>query len=259
MQITPLPKGKLWFDYANYKEQPRYQTLSDEEKAIVEQFKREGCYLCRNAVGEEVVEALNEALDDWMVDNISSLVANKRPDDTYPRLIGLHEELPVIGTLFSHETVRRLQSLLFGGGDALRTTITFVQGSQQPLHRDIPIFNVAPDALYFRMWIALEDATVENGTLTGVKGGHRVAVERHEMPHRFYTRFEDVPEQDPDLWRSHQEALKQAYQKAGLKEEPIELAKGDLLIWHPLFPHGGSKIENKKLSRRSVVLHVTLK
>ncbi len=208
MRIASLPKGKLWFDYANYKQQPRFLHLSDKEKAIVEQFKKEGCYLYKNAIDDDVVEAINDALDNWTVDNISSLVANKRPDGTYPRLIGLDDEVPVIETLFSHDTVRRLQSLLFGGGDALRTTITFVQGSQQPLHRDIPIFNVAPDALYFRMWIALEDATAENGTLTCVKGGHRVAVERHKMAHKFYTHFDDIPEQDPDLWRSHQEELR---------------------------------------------------
>ncbi|WP_373033740.1 phytanoyl-CoA dioxygenase family protein [Sulfurovum sp.] len=259
MRIASLPKGKLWFDYANYKQQPRFLNLSDEEKAIIEQFKREGCYLYKNAISDEVVDTIDDAIDDWMVDNISSLVANKRPDGTYPRLIGLHEEVPAIEALFSTEVTLKLQNLLFGRGDSLFTTITFIQGSQQPLHRDIPVFNVSPDNFYFRIWFALEDATPENGTLTGVKGGHKVAVERHKMAHKFYSRFEDIPEQDPVLWHKHQDTLKQQYEEAGLVEETFELSKGDLLIWHPLFSHGGSEIENKRLSRRSVVLHVTLK
>ena len=105
----------------------------------------------------------------------------------------------------------------------------------------------------------MEDATAENGTLTGVRGGHRVAVDKYRMHHRFYRRFDEIPEQDPVLWRNYQDALKQQYEAAGLIEEKIALSKGDLLIWHPLFPHGGSKIKDKTLSRRSIVLHVSLR
>jgi phytanoyl-CoA hydroxylase len=259
MRIAPLAKGKLWFEYEGYRQQARYLALSEQEKAIVEQFKKEGCYLYKNAISDEVIDTIDNALDDWMVDNISSLVANKKPDGTYPRLIGLHEEVPAIEALFSAEITRKLQALLFGGGDSLFTTIAFLQGSQQPLHRDIPVFKVSPDNFYFRIWFALEDATSENGTLTGVRGGHRVGAEKYKMAHKFYSRFDDIPEQDPVLWHAYQEKLKQQYEEAGLVEETFELSKGDLLIWHPLFPHGGSEIENKRLSRRSVVLHVTLK
>ncbi len=256
--ITPEP-SKPWFNYKNYRQHTRYLTLSEEEKEIVEQFKKEGCYLYKNAISDEVIDKIDDALDEWMVDNISGLVANKRADGTYPRLIGLHEEVPAIEALFSNEVTLKLQEMLFGRGDSLFTTITFVQGSQQPLHRDIPVFNVSPDNFYFRIWFALEDATSENGTLTGVRGGHRVGAEKYKMAHKFYSRFEEIPEQDPVLWHKHQDRLKQQYEEAGLVEETFELSKGDLLIWHPLFPHGGSKIDNKRLSRRSVVLHVTLK
>jgi len=259
MQIAPLAKDKLWFEYENYREHARFLNLSEDEKAIVEAFKKEGCYHYKNAISEDLIEKINSTLDDWMIDNISGLVANKREDGTYPRLIGLHEEVAVIQELFSNEITLKLQELLFGRGDSLFTTITFLQGSQQPLHRDIPVFHVAPGNFYFRIWFALEDTTAENGTLTGVKGGHRVAVDRYAMPHRFYSRLDEIPEQDPLLWRKHQDALKQKYEEAGLTEEKFALSKGDLLIWHPLFPHGGSEIENKRSSRRSVVLHVTLR
>jgi len=259
MRIAPLPTGKLWFEYENYRDHARFSNLSETEKEIVEEFKKEGCYLYKNAISDNIIEEINRAIDEWMIKNVSGLVANKKPDGTYPRLIGLHEDVPAVEELFSNKITLKLQELLFGCGDSLFTTITFLQGSQQPLHRDIPVFNVSPDNFYFRIWFALEDTTSENGTLTGVKGGHRVAVDRYAMPHRFYSRFDEIPEQDPLLWREHQEMLKQRYEEAGLTEEKFALSKGDLIIWHPLFPHGGSKIENKKSSRRSVVLHVTLR
>jgi len=258
MVLGPLPKEMLWFEYDNYRRHERFLNLSDEEKAIVEQFDKDGCYLCKNAVGEALIEKIHTALDDWMEANITSLVANKRPDGTHPRLIALHEEVPEIAELFSNETVLRLRELLFGHSrSSLQTSITFLQGSQQPLHRDIPVFRVSPGNLYYRIWIALEDTTAENGALTGVKGGHKIASKPYETVQTFYARFDDVPEQDPEIWRKYQEKLKRKYEEAGLAEEILALSKGDLLIWHPLFPHGGSVIENKKASRRSVVLHVS--
>lgn len=258
MRLALQTAGKLWFEYENYRRHLRFTRLSENEQAFIEEFNRDGCYLLKNAIGDDVIERIDNAIDDWMMENVSGLVANKRPDGTYPRLIGLHEEIPVIEELFSEEVTLKLQELLVGYRSPLFTSITFLQGSQQPLHRDIPVFRTGPENLYFRLWFALEDATAENGPLTGVKGGHRVAVDRHELPHKFYERFEEVPEQDPALWRKYQEALKQKYKKAGLVEETFELSRGDVLIWHPLFPHGGSAIENKRASRRSVVLHVSV-
>jgi len=257
MRIGPSAKETLWFEYENYRRHERFLRLSQEEKAIVEAFKKDGCYLYKNAIGDDVIEVINIALDEWMVENISGLAANKRADGTFPRLIGLHEEVPALQKLFSNATALKLGELLFGRGSGLYTSITFLQGSQQPLHRDIPVFRVSPGNLYFRIWFALEDTTAENGTLTGVRGGHRVAADRYKTAHRFYGRFDDIPEQDPAIWRAYQETLRQKYEDAGLAEEKFALSKGDLLIWHPLFPHGGSVIENKTSSRRSVVLHVS--
>jgi len=255
MKIGPAPNDRLWLDDENFRRHARYAKLTEAEKAIVEAFGRDGCYHWKNALGGDLVEALNAAIDDWMIANIAGLKANKRADGTFPRLIGLHGEIPAVAALFAHEGLRKLRNLLFGRTEAFRTTITFVQGSQQPLHRDIPVFRVSPGGLYFRIWCALEDTTPLNGALTGVRGGHRIAAGKHEVPYCFYARFEEMPEQDPVRWQAYQETLKRQYDAAGLTEETFELHGGDVLIWHPLFPHGGSVIADKRSGRRSVVLH----
>jgi len=253
-----MPEGKLWFEYENYRRHARYADLSEMEKAIVEQIRSEGYYLYKNALGDDLIERINDALDEWMTANLSGLAANKRADGTYPRLIGLHEEVPVIRELFRERVTLLLRDLLFGHRCARCTSITFLQGSQQPLHRDIPVYRISPGGFYYRIWFALEDTTPENGALTGVRGGHRVAADPYATACRYYERFEAIPEQDPERWRAGQEALKRQYEAAGLAEEPFALARGDVLIWHPLFPHGGRVIDDKKSSRRSVVLHVSV-
>jgi len=148
-----------------------------------------------------------------------------------------------------------LQDALFGYPACLYTGITFLQGSQQPSHRDVPVFHTSPENFYFGIWFALEDATLQNGTLIGVRGGHRIHVDKYKIAKKFFDAPEEIPEQDPQLWRAYQKELYDEYTKAGLKEESIELSKGDIFIWHPLFPHGGGKIIDKNLTRRSVVFH----
>ncbi len=259
MSINTLRAEKLWFDYDTYQQQKRFLDLSHNEKEIVEKFKQEGCFLYKKALHDHDMETLNSAIDAWIDQHAHALISNRKPDGTYPRLIGLHKEVPAIEALFSNHAVLKLQDLLFGSRSSLHTSITFLQGSQQELHRDIPVFDLSPHNRYFRIWVALEDVTSESGPLLGVKGGHKVEIERNKIAHKFYSRFDAVPELNPTLWYQHQQKLQKKYKEEGLTEETFELSKGDMLIWHPLFPHGGSKIKDTNLSRRSIVLHVSLK
>lgn len=41
----------------------------------------------------------------------------------------------------------------------------------------------------------------------------------------------------------------------GLKLEKVSANVGDLIIWHPELPHGGSKILNRGNTRHSLVCH----
>lgn len=258
MSVGSVEAEKWWFEEDYYQHTSRFINLSENEKNMVEQFEQDGCYLFKKAIDEDDIETLNTALDAWVEQHAKALISNRKPDGTYPRMIGLHKEVPEINDLFSHDAILKLQNLLFGSRNTLHTSITFLQGSQQELHRDIPVFNFSPNSSYFRIWIALEDVSSENGPLIGVKGGHKVARERDNIQHQFYSSFDDIPELNHNRWCHYQEKLQTKYKEQALVEENFELSKGDILIWHPLFPHGGSKIKNRKLSRRSIVLHLSL-
>lgn len=132
-----------------------------------------------------------------------------------------------------------------------------MHGSQQALHRDIPIFNTLNKNFFFRIWFALEDATIDNGSLIGVKGAHKVAVNIYNQHFKFYSTPPEDAGQDPILWNKLQLNLQTEYEKTGLNIEHFELKKGDALVWHPLFPHGGASIKDKILTRRSIVLHLS--
>lgn len=254
---TTQPKN-LWFESDNYQHNLRYSNLMPRQLEIVESIREAGFYHLTKAFNDYEIRQLNAALDGWVSEHEEQLNAHKREDSTYPRLIGLDQEIPAIQQLFEHPVMQMFQDLLFGHRCALCTSITFLQGSQQALHRDIPIYKTSQEHLFFRVWIALEDAGVENGTLMGVRGGHKVATEQQRQHYTFYPSKAMVPAQDPVRWHRYQEALGKAYEKAGLSVEPFTLSRGDVVIWHPLFPHGGTPIQDKSLSRRSVVLHFSM-
>lgn len=255
MKRATLQPYQLWFEYENYQKYLRYAQLSKNEKEIVGHFNKDGFYSYKNALNKDELFMLNSAIDQWVNKHESQLNINRKEDGTFPRLIALHDEIPAINELFINKIANTFQDLLFGHRNSLRTSITFLQGSQQALHRDIPIFNTFNKNFFFRIWFALEDATVDNGSLIGVKGAHKIALNKYDMHYKFYTTPLKHSELDPILWSKHQDALQIKYEKAGLQIENLELKKGDALIWHPLFPHGGTPIKNKMLTRRSIVLH----
>jgi hypothetical protein len=52
-------------------------------------------------------------------------------------------------------------------------------GSEKPWHQDNAYFSVAPLNSIIGVWIALDDATVENGCMHVIPGGHQVGALRH--------------------------------------------------------------------------------
>jgi phytanoyl-CoA hydroxylase len=120
---------------------------------------------------------------------------------------------------------------------AIYSSLYFEQSSEQALHRDSPFFCTEPYGRYVGVWIALEDVSPEAGPLQYVPGGHKVVVSRD---------YQDVP--------SYQSAVQKACSEM---ERKFALPKkGDVVIWHPELPHGGSPIKQLGLTRKSLVFHV---
>ena len=75
--------------------------------------------------------------------------ANRDANGHYPRIVNLHSLVPELLSLFTISTVSlNVQDLLYGGPTALYTTLFYETGSQQPLHRDTPVFATRPEYLY---------------------------------------------------------------------------------------------------------------
>jgi len=90
------------------------------------------------------------------------------------------------------------------------------------------------------LWFALEDATIDNGCLWAIPGGHRLGLKsrfmRAEGGRTRFEVFDDTPWPDENL-------------------QPLEVKKGTLIVLHSLLPHL-SRANRSPKSRHAYTLHI---
>ena len=115
-----------------------------------------------------------------------------------------------------------------------------LDGGVVPPHQDMYYWSFQP----FRMltaWIALEDATRENGCLTVIPGSHKLGLLDHEQT--------DVP---GNTWKLTQEALNTLGD-----EIPVELSKGSVSFHHCLVYHRSEPNRSPRSRRAYTVIFMT--
>ncbi|MFS8086242.1 MAG: phytanoyl-CoA dioxygenase family protein [Acidobacteriota bacterium] len=112
-------------------------------------------------------------------------------------------------------------------------------GGEVTCHQDATFLYTEPLRL-LGLWFALEDATIENGCLWAIPGGHKLGLRsRFVRAEGGGTRFEVF---DSTPWPE--------------KEiRPLEVGKGTLIVLHPLLPHL-SRENRSSRSRHAYTLHV---
>jgi phytanoyl-CoA hydroxylase len=113
-------------------------------------------------------------------------------------------------------------------------------GGEVTCHQDATFLYTEPLSV-LGLWFALEDATVENGCLWAIPGGHRLGLKkRFVRAEGGGTRFEVL---DETAWPSE-------------RLVPLEVGRGALVVLHGLLPHL-SKVNRSARSRHAYSLHLT--
>ena len=138
-----------------------------------------------------------------------------------------------------------LQALL-GGLPMICNSLNFEFGSQQDYHFDTFYMPSPTPNKMVASWIALENATPDNGPLTYYPGSHKIP------PYKFsHGKTNIIPEEAP----AFKQYIFDEIEKRGLKAETLLANEGDVLIWHSQLFHGGSPILDKSKTRKSLVTH----
>ncbi|TNE61624.1 MAG: phytanoyl-CoA dioxygenase family protein [Alphaproteobacteria bacterium] len=156
----------------------------------------------------------------------------------------MHDTDPVFSA-FARQDAFRLAATGLGHQDPLllQSMYIFKQpriGGEVVCHQDGTYLRTEPESC-LGFWVAVEDATVENGCLWGIPGGHktgglRSAFYRAETGvHTWHETLDDTPF-DEDL------------------KAPLEAPKGTVLVFGGLFPHLSSANRSDR-SRHAYTLH----
>lgn len=113
-------------------------------------------------------------------------------------------------------------------------------GGEVCWHQDATFLYTDPVTV-IGFWIALDDATIENGCLWAVPGGHR-----SELKRRYFRTFDE-------RLADFEELSDTPFETAS--ETPLEVSAGSLVLLHGLLPHA-SKPNRSGLTREAYSVHV---
>jgi phytanoyl-CoA hydroxylase len=155
----------------------------------------------------------------------------------------LHDLDPVFGEFSRTNEIKQLVSDLgIENALLLQSMYIFKQpriGGEVTCHQDATFLYTEPLRLV-GLWFALEDATIENGCLWAIPGGHRLGLKSKFLRAAGGgTRVEII---DSSPWPED-------------KAKPLEVEKGTLIVLHPLLPHLSRENSSTK-SRHAYTLHV---
>lgn len=156
----------------------------------------------------------------------------------------LHQLDPVFNTFSnSAEVTQLIADLKIQDPRLIQSMYIFKQpriGGEVTCHQDSTFLYTEPTDDIAGLWLALEDATVENGCLWVIPGGHRLGLKsRWVRAPEGGMRF-DVLDNTP--WPEEQ-------------LQPLAVSKGTLIVLHGLLPHRSLANRSEK-SRHAYTLHV---
>jgi hypothetical protein len=225
----------------------------------LDHLRNEGFAHISGGLPAGLVEATLASVKEVLARNAPIFGPHIDADGHYPRLINLHILHQPLLNLFSRNPIAlAVQDAFFGEPSAIYTSLYFERGTAQPIHRDTPYFTTRPEYRYLGVWVALEDATEQNGCLQLVRRGHLVPeLDRERIALEQFAKLDDVPPDSEALWDSYQAKVLASCLERGLTVERLPVRAGDVIIWHPQLPHGGCAIADISRTRHSFVMHVT--
>jgi ectoine hydroxylase-related dioxygenase (phytanoyl-CoA dioxygenase family) len=169
------------------------------------------------------------------------------------RIHGFHYVNEAARRIFHDRRLAAFVSRLLGRPARPFAAINFMAGSQQHLHQDMAVFHIYPHNYLVGAWIACEDIAAESGPLVLHAGSHRSGT---------FEGFTDYPQTN---LRTADAATSEAYARwvddtaARYPRHEFLARKGEILLWHGMLLHGGAPVVRRGTSRKSMVLHYTVR
>jgi len=211
----------------------------------LKKWSKDGFVILDKFFSEQEVDTINEEIDQL----ISSKVVKFRYNGK--KIMFSFHLSELIKNIGFQKDLLHILSMLMGKKVDLFSSINFIKGSEQRSHSDSIHMSTYPQGNLIAVWIALEDIGSNQGPLHYYPGSHK-------LPYLMNSDFDNVGNAwflGPKSYSDYEDRIEQFIKEKQLKKETFLAKKGDVLIWHANLLHGGNGMNNKELTRKSMVFH----
>jgi ectoine hydroxylase-related dioxygenase (phytanoyl-CoA dioxygenase family) len=244
---TPWVESPFFYDLLNS------STISEEEKNMAINFHENGYVILDLDLD-----------DDFINDIVGDMYKALKKDDvkvqaefyTYSDSVRIFEEWrnsDNIRNLCLHPKLIKTLEFLYNKEAFPFSTINFIKGSNQPLHSDAIHFHTIPQLWMSGVWVSLENTTTKNGTLNIVPKSHKWGVYDYHslgLPHP-----DEYNDGEKNNYRIYEDFIRSLIKANKADVKPIELKKGQALIWAANLLHGGMQIVDQNSTRLTQAIH----
>ncbi|QHT62495.1 phytanoyl-CoA dioxygenase family protein [Paenibacillus lycopersici] len=232
-------------------QQTRLNPLTESQ---IEAFTNNGYLIIKNSVSTDLIDAYNRHIHDlralaadempeWVKEGMKHNQADSFDKSRFTtRVFNPHKSDSFSLQMMKLPIIRGALAQLLGDEAVGIQTMYFFKepGSLgQAPHQDYNYIHNEPNTL-IGVWMAMEDTDVENGCLWVVPGSHRLGLLKHSD-------VRNLKEYDPLMSEAQNVDLTQ--------EIPVELSKGDFIVFHNLLVHSSLRNKSADRWRRSNVIH----
>jgi phytanoyl-CoA hydroxylase len=215
----------------------------------VSSYEEDGYVICRDVLSAQEVDRLRRDTADlargkYPCETLQPLPATLSDDEALRRILCIHQPhyvSPVILEFVKHPRIAEVLTQVIGPNVKCMQSMLFVKppGFQgQAWHQD-EIYIPTRDRSLCGAWIALDDATVENGCLWVIPGSHRNGYLYPQKPHG-----------NPDEF----DGANESFGFDDSTEMPVELPAGSVVFFNGYLLHRSRKNRSKGY-RRALVNH----
>lgn len=240
---------------------PNLIGLSSEAKTLephLASIQEQGYTVIKGVFDADSCQQAIAAFKCWTAQNSDYAAQHLDAAGYHRRIVNLHLACDELANLFEQPLLNQIEDEFFQAETVLYTSLYFERGTQQDIHQDAPYFCTDPENLFLGVWIALEAADEQNGALEIIPKGHLMSdeIDREAIARRYYEDLAELKHVEIQIWDDYQQAVVNECARSGLVKQQLSVEQGDVIIWHPLAPHGGGLIQAIERTRHSVVMHV---
>lgn len=235
-------ENQPWIQDPNYKTNPYYDTLSQEQKEQIDFYVDKGYLILDNF-------DLTENID---LDKLKSMI-EPGYDWQANRVQDAFKFCPQVKQIACNEKVLDLLKIIYNKPPVPFQTLNFIKGTQQATHSDFIHFNTIPYHYMCGVWVALEDVGLTQGPLHYYEASHKL----EEMEYEKFGLDLGPDYTNPTVvwpkYTEYEEKIKELTK--GFEKKELQVKKGQCLIWASNLLHGGSMVADHNLTRWSQVTH----